>query len=288
METAFLTRQLLRGRLEPHHLRQLKELDDYCSDSSLHGTIDFDAFNKQQQRALALEALTDEGVVLCQGPPGTGKSHIVCHGILPQVVSRNEKVLVVCNSNVAVDALLLKCAEIDSLQGKLLRCGFKINVNSEVVDKGLYAEGISKALNQYGDTPGAHSNTGDSGVQDHIRSSQVVFTTIHYASKRKDDSTGEEEYWNFDTLILDEAAQLEDSKLFIFLARCPSLKKFVLVGDPKQLQPYVSDSLRQQGHGMSSMERLMSSTAARTDESAPFIMLEQQFRMAPILRDLVS
>ena len=289
LEKSFVTRQLLEGRFRPEHIHRLSELDAYCTNSESQSPVELEAFNKQQQRALALESLTEEGAVLIQGPPGTGKSHIVCHGILPQVVSRNEKVLVVCNSNIAVDALLLKCTEIDSLQGNLVRVGFKRNVSSEIVEKGLYAEGdISRALDRYGDGPGADSNTGDTVVQSQIRSSRVVFTTIHFASKEKAKSTGNEEYWNFDTLVLDEAAQLEDAKLFVVLARCPSLKKIILVGDPKQLQPYISDSLRQQGHGKSTMERLMDSTAANTDSSVPYIMLEEQFRMAPMLRELVS
>jgi hypothetical protein len=246
-------------------------------------------FNKKQQQGLALEELTKKGVVLIQGPPGTGKSHIVCHGIVPQAVSRNEKVLVVCNANIAVDALLLKCAEIQSLKGKLLRCGFKANVSDEVVERGFYAEGnsFSAALDHYGNLPGSNSNAGDAGVQSQIRLKQVLFTTIHYASKEKTKS-GCQSYWAFDTLVLDEAAQLEDSKLFIVLARCPSLKKIILVGDPKQIQPYVSDSLRQQGHGKSTMERLMDSTTRVHDDDAPYIMLEKQFRMAPPLRAVVS
>jgi KaiC/GvpD/RAD55 family RecA-like ATPase len=44
---------------------------------------------------------------MIKGAPGTGKSHMIFHGILPQAVARNEKVLLVCNSNVAVDALML-------------------------------------------------------------------------------------------------------------------------------------------------------------------------------------
>lgn len=96
--------------------------------------------------------------------------------------------------------------------------------------------------------------------------------------------------------MLDEAAQIEDSKLFIVLARCPSLKKIILVGDPKQLQPYVPDSLRNQGYGRSTMERMMdsasdssSATAATgSDAKAPYVMLEEQFRMAPPLRQVVS
>jgi len=82
--------------------------------------------------------------------------------------------------------------------------------------------------------------------------------------------------------VLDEAAQVEDAKLFIVLSRCPQLEKAVLVGDPKQLQPYVSDTVRQQGWGVSTMERLMAV------KGTCFVMLEQQFRMPPLVRALVS
>jgi hypothetical protein len=87
--------------------------------------------------------------------------------------------------------------------------------------------------------------------------------------------------------VIDEAGQIEDSKLFIVLASCPTLKKIILVGDPKQIQPYVPDSLRKQKYGTSTMERLMDATPA-TSSAAPYVMLEQQFRMAPLLRQVVS
>ena len=91
----------------------------------------------------------------------------------------------------------------------------------------------------------------------------MVFSTIHFASKEKGSATtASESYWNFDTVVLDEAAQMEDSHLFTALARCSSLKKMILVGNPMQLQPYVSNSLRQQGYGKSTLERLMTNSDA--------------------------
>jgi len=110
--------------------------------------------------------------------------------------------------------------------------------------------------------------------------------------KKKSKATADSDlFWNFDTLVIDEAAQIEDSKLFIVLARCPTLTKVILVGDPKQIQPYVPDSLRMQKYGVSTMERLMDTTAAAASSAAaaaPYIMLEEQFRMAPVLRQVVS
>ena len=118
------------------------------------------------------------------------------------------------------------------------RLGFKDKVSEEIINLDLYAEGneFTMRLDQYGNTPGVNSNSADAQVQTQIRSSRIVFTTIHYASKEKQKSS-ETEYWNFNTLILDEAAQIEDSKLFIMLARCPSIKKMILVGDPNSYSP---------------------------------------------------
>jgi hypothetical protein len=210
-----------------------------------------------------------------------GKSHLICHCLLPQEVTKGKRVLVICNSNVAVDALMLKCCEeVPALNGRMGRTGFKSSVSDVIVNRGLYFEGdVTGTLNQYGDTAGANSNAADLTVQRQISSAQVIYTTIHYASKEKPAGN----YWNFDTLVLDEAAQIEDAKLMIVLARCPSLNKMILVGDPKQLQPYVSDSMRKQRFGRSSMERVMDASS-----DASHVMLETQYRMPPVLRSVVS
>lgn len=179
----------------------------------------------------------------------------------------------------------MKCLndEVSGLRGKMKRCGFKKSVSDDVVERGVYVEGdVSSIHDVYGNTSGANSNTADGTVQMQIRSAQVVFTTIHFASKEKGNSANNEGYWRFNTLVLDEAAQIEDAKLMIVLARCPSLRKIILVGDPKQLQPYVSDSLREQNYGRSTMERVMDLSLNA------HVMLEEQFRMAPPLRSLVS
>lgn len=155
--------------------------------------------------------------------------------------------MVICNTNNAVDSIMLKCIDGESsiLKGRMKRCGWKKGIDDAIVSKGLYTEGeINSARDRWGNTAGANSNTADGTVQAQIRSAHVIFTTIHFASKEKGTSLNNDSYWNFDTLILDEAAQVEDAKLMIVLGRCPSLNKIILVGDPKQLQPYVSESLQ--------------------------------------------
>jgi hypothetical protein len=84
---------------------------------------------------------------------------------------------------------------------------------------------------------------------------------------------------------------VDDSKLFIVLVRCPSLKKIILVGYPKQLQPHVPDSVRIQGYEKSSqsMKRIVNRSDKELDDDllckgTPYVMLDIQFRMAPRLR----
>uniref|UniRef100_A0A0G4FU31 Helicase ATP-binding domain-containing protein n=1 Tax=Chromera velia CCMP2878 TaxID=1169474 RepID=A0A0G4FU31_9ALVE len=300
------TQGLLRG----DEKMWAKETDVETSAESMDQSGGF-SFNKQQRRALALAKHSN--IALIQGPPGTGKSHVITHGMLPQaVLERGERVLVVCNTNRAVDALILKTVRAKpEMRQMILRCGFEDHVHSEVKALEVYAQN-SNTLDALGG--GGSTDTSDGGVQGQIRSKKLCFTTIHFASKEKEGGGGPSGYWSFDTLVIDEAAQIEDCKLFIVL-RCPSLKKIILVGDPQQLQPYVPDEVREKGFGISSMERLMklgiqseshrqaqqapSSSSSSSSQSGgrggglapirvPFVMLEEQWRMPPLLRALVS
>ncbi|CAE7377344.1 MOV10 [Symbiodinium sp. CCMP2456] len=240
-------------------------------------------FNPQQCRALALEALTEAGPVVVQGPPGTGKSHLIACGLLPQIIRRGGRILVLCNSNVAVDSIGERVlsnpasapgSHYASAKFRCLRVGFEKKVSQKV----LLAKWFRK----------------ENGFHDELRSGQksVVFTTLHNASVKHEEFQAE----NFDVLILDEAGQVEDMKLFILVQKLPSLKKVILVGDHKQLQPYVSDGVREQGYGRSTMERLIScelTPAPGKDSSAlghpvDYIMLEEQHRMPPTVRNIVS
>ncbi|CAD7923933.1 unnamed protein product [Amoebophrya sp. A120] len=248
-------------------------------------------FNPQQCRALALEALTPNGPVIVQGPPGTGKSHLIARGILPQVIARGGRVLVLCNSNVAVDAIAEKVVEDEdrpmldykSAKQHCIRAGYEKKCSKKVLQAGWFRAGFLAEISS-----GAKS---------------VVFTTLHHASTKPDEFVQAK----FDTLILDEAGQVEDLKLFILSQKIPTLQKAILVGDHKQLQPYVSEGIREQGYGVSTMERLIASPSKSNSKSATeeqvapkdgtssssrkavdFVMLEEQHRMPPAVREVVS
>eukprot|EP00439_Symbiodinium_sp_Y106_P068727 s202_g11.t1 len=231
-------------------------------------------FNQQQCRALALEALTAAGPVVVQGPPGTGKSHLIAHGLLQQIIQRGGRALVLCNSNSAVDTIAEKVLDVDefvsnggyvSAESRCLRVGFEKQVCKKVLQAGWFRS--YNAINEV-----------SSGEK------SVVFTTLYNTIvKHKDFSEA-----NFDTLIIDEAGQVEDWKLLVLLQTITSLKEVILVGDHKQLQPYVSEGVRDRGYGRSTMERLIATKVRAGNAGFDFIMLEEQHRMPPSVRNVVS
>jgi hypothetical protein len=286
-------------------------------DACANGKIQFQDFNEMQREALALEACVggadgqSPGVVLIQGPPGTGKSHLIANGILPAAavaLERKENVLVLCNSNAAIDSIfekLLDSADMVSpntspalLKNLSLRVGYKTLVSNRVVQSGCYCEKMEHC------TPLIARGE-----------KRVLFTTFYGACKEAEQDHGQKPFsktWN--TIVLDEAGQVEESRVFQLLSLIPSVKKLILVGDHKQLQPYVSEGVRAQGYGRSMLERLieggekgagagdLDAAGARPSPSArggdprsftsfsewPYVMLRAQHRMPPPVRQVVS
>lgn len=59
-------------------------------------------------------------------------------------------------------------------------------------------------------------------------------------------------------VVVDEAAQLPEAEAAVILARFPSLRQWVLVGDPRQLPATVlSRTAQEGGYGRSAFERLL-------------------------------
>ena len=285
-------------------------------DARANGKIQFQDFNEMQREALALEACVggadgqSPGVVLIQGPPGTGKSHLIANGILPAAavaLERKENVLVLCNSNAAIDSIfekLLDSADMvpPSASSALLknlsfRVGYKTLVSNRVVQSGCYCEKMEHC------TPIIARGE-----------KRVLFTTFYGACKEAEQDQagglnpdGQKPFSKtWDTIVLDEAGQVEESRVFQLLSLIPSVKKLILVGDHKQLQPYVSEGVRAQGYGRSMLERLIeggekgagagSSPSSRGGDARsltsfsewPYVMLRAQHRMPPPVRQVVS
>ncbi|WP_201352672.1 IGHMBP2 family helicase [Hydrogenimonas urashimensis] len=92
--------------------------------------------NATQQEAVAL-ALGSGDVALIHGPPGTGKTTAVVEAIL-QFVAKGKKVLAAADSNVAVDNMLEKLAESDTLG--MVRIGHPARIGEKLESYSLFAQ----------------------------------------------------------------------------------------------------------------------------------------------------
>lgn len=238
-----------------------------------------DGFNLEQKEALALCDTTAHGLVIIQGPPGTGKSHLIARGLAPLCVSGGGRVIIACLSNKAIDALALKiiAAAEDGrcglLLGEIARLGYRTSVDSRVIDAEIYLD--------------------QEEAKTQLASKRVVLTTLHQLTKRcvARESDDSDAGWSFETFIVEEARFVEDSKIREGLAACEGgVRRLVLVGDQRQLQPIVKhDILQEQGYGRSCLERAIDVVKDRRDRGlVPFVMLKEQWRMAPDIRALVS
>ncbi len=222
-------------------------------------------FNTEQKKAIALFECTTEGTCIIQGPPGTGKSYLLACGIIPQIINNHEKVLVLCNSNKGLDSILQKLVNIpqNPYQNQILRFGYSREQVPEVhrkyyIDKKNFKSRIDQ-----------HKNEG-----------LVVFSTLHQAKKNQD--------WCFDTIVIDEAGVVLDAAVVAALVQAgEAVKKLVLIGDHKQLPPIVKsqhiETIR------SCMERQLNAfEKQKTENDITHIMLCEQWRMAPLIRQVVS
>jgi hypothetical protein len=225
-------------------------------------------FNEEQKKALAVNALTVEGTVIIQGPPGTGKSHLLAKGIIPQMLGNRQRVLVICNSNAALDEILTKVNDQQTYgPEELIRAGYKCG---ELVQHYFVADKDLK---------------GELFLRQQSGKGFVVFTTIHQATKLRENLSN---VWCFDAVVVDEAGVVLPRQVAAALLRCGSdTKKLILVGDHKQLPPiFKSNDI----HPRSVMEQQLQSFNDRkgSDSDVVHVMLCEQWRMAPLIRELVS
>ena len=171
--------------------------------------------NRSQARAVSLAlGLEDGQALLIQGPPGTGKSTTAAE-IDVQLIHRDPgvRILVCSHSNHGTDNMLMKVlAFLPDAADRIARIGFY--------------ERIAREARPFYAAPDA--DLGDRNI---------IFTTIDALVLQ--DIAGARVY---DYVILDEAnrAGVLDSLLALARGRC-----MILVGDPMQLQPVMSEAEQQ-------------------------------------------
>jgi hypothetical protein len=217
----------------------------------------------QQQRDFVRIALATPDFALLEGPPGSGKTTTICELIL-QAARRGQRVLLVASTHVAVDnvldALMIHEADADQRSVLPVRIGREERVDSEraaqfLVDRReqelrrhirqhLEADdgalGSAKPfLKQALSVQGKGEDKKNPLLQMLLESANLVCgTNIGFLSftRRPELQTLSAE--PFDFMVLDEASKTTFSE---FLVPARFAKRWVVVGDRRQLSPYVDD-----------------------------------------------
>ncbi len=206
-------RDLVAGRSRPQYTQ--------CSQSSVSPRQDF---NPEQNLAVQ-QALQMQDYLLIQGPPGTGKTSVIAE-IVKRLSQQGQRILLAAYTNQAVDNMLKR---LDS-EGfhDYVRLGHDRNVHASVQSrllKHLLAEHdpLSDVREVLCKTPVVASTTS-------------TWSSEKYASPSPLTTPGDDSPLQFDVAIIDEASQITIPAI---LGALRLAKRFILVGDEKQLPPLV-------------------------------------------------
>jgi DNA replication ATP-dependent helicase Dna2 len=196
-------------------------------------------FNDRQAEAVAL-AFGAEQVACIQGPPGTGKSAVLAL-IVKLMVERGERVLVTSHTHMAINNALNK------IRGEGVQA-VKIGLHTQ--GRGLDAE-----VPCHPDFAAWHDRPTDG-----YAIGATPFATC----------TGRLAHCEFDTIVFDEASQVTVPLALMAMRKG---RRFIFIGDQRQLPPVVLSRSVLAKDGMSVFAALTSLKAEHT------VMLRETYRM---------
>ncbi|MCK4848155.1 MAG: AAA family ATPase, partial [Candidatus Heimdallarchaeota archaeon] len=192
------------------------------------------------------KAIEAQDFCLIQGPAGTGKTYTIAK-LIDELRKNSARILLTAFTNTAVDNLILTYLSTTIFSDNsniITRLGIEEAVNSQIIPMLAQKKNFS--------------------YQDLLKAPIIASTTSSISKSIYDDLT-------FDIVIVDEATQMAEPYL---LSAITKGKKFILVGDDKQLPPLVqSYQANELGLGISLFERL------KKKYSEANILLRYQYRM---------
>lgn len=207
-----------------------------------------------EQRRFVEAALGSPDFALLEGPPGSGKTTVICE-LVRQLVESGKRVLLCASTHVAVDNVIERLKGPDAVEGDrihLVRIGDDDNVKRDLQPftlKRLRKTWMSSLKSELG-RPGARpwqayfkkalDEKQGRSVLDRLilDTAQVVCGTTIGILKHPDirRNKGGDAEPPFDVMILDEASKTPFPE---FLVPAMWARRWLIIGDPKQLSPYV-------------------------------------------------
>ncbi len=257
-----------------------------------------DHLNPRQREAVT-GGVTCEGAYLIQGPPGTGKTTVIAE-IIRHLVARGQRVLLAASTNTAVDNVLIRLMETGFED--FLRLGSVREENTlhrHICDTGgdparWYANALAARTPDLAALHAAILACPVIASTTHtVISSPVMEILEHACGQPRDGSTARPPI--FDVAILDEAGQITEP---MALGSINKARRFVLVGDHRQLPPVVVSETAVTAHmaasdDLSPVERRLEEVSGvrgldqslfeRLFDHVPGTMLEDEYRMSEAL-----
>lgn len=281
----------------------------YRINSFFNGNIQTNA----AQVDAVIRAFGEEKFFMIQGPPGTGKTTVIKELILQQLNRMpNSKILVVSQANVAVDNVLRGIVEIAQKsefieKSQIVRCGSKEKIAEDIEEYSFenkyvkYNENLRKHVandpkimklkKKWLDIIADKTNSDVVG-ECLLGCFQIIGATCVGLESRHYGLNG----FEFDLVIIDEAGKALAGELLIPINRA---RKTIIIGDHKQLPPVINSALYKGGkinfddvvEEEQQIDFLNRSFFQRLYEDCPETMkcmLKTQFRMPPVIADLVN
>ncbi len=225
-----------------------KEIDDWLvlTDAERPGT--------EEQRRFVKRAMATPDFMVLEGPPGSGKTTAICELIL-QLAREGKRVLLCASTHVAVDNVLERLMD-ERNSGRDLMIPVRIGDRSNVSEKArswqferfvktererILAQlrkqkALSESQKMLLEAVRHEASSIERMVLD--AANLVCGTTIGILQHPDIKSGNGSSASVFDVLIVDEASKTTFQE---FLVPALYAKRWVIVGDPKQLSPYVDD-----------------------------------------------
>ncbi len=184
------------------------------------------------------QGLLEQPATLIQGPPGTGKTTVIAH-LSFELARRDKSVLLSALTNTAVDTMLIKLLaaadDLGSPPPPFLRLGS--SERSPLLADELRRRGLD--VTHYFSDDLARQTPSLATLASRLNSTMVIATTAHSTLRHPAMRFFERERGKspFDVALVDEASQLTEP---MALAPISAAKRFVLVGDHRQLPPIVT------------------------------------------------
>ncbi len=193
-------------------------LNGKTTNTFLNYSAQVDKLNYSQNAALS-NAVNSNNFCLIQGPPGTGKTETIAN-IAKILLEQGKRVFVTAPTHTAINNCLIAISHTVQDNKKVIKIGNKPQ-NKELDKNQHITIKSSLAYDSYKDSPDLN--------QFGIVIGATPYSVCYDATKKLKN-------WEFDVCIVDEASQLS---IPLSLAAMSRSKKYIFVGDQKQLDPII-------------------------------------------------